>query len=193
MINPCELQDDIDGSKHESIIEIQSGLDSSFDQILSIDAGIKETSMPHPTDDKNSKEFKAFMRGAVSYHLHFLGDELREIYYSGGLTIVKLRKSSRVTTTSCSSPPSYRVSEISEYTAIAKESIDKFMELITSHKFINLQAHWTLEISDYDKNHQINSIHQSKDKSTPHCKSNRTCHFTCSIIYTCHEVIQIIL
>ncbi|PLW45105.1 hypothetical protein PCASD_04594 [Puccinia coronata f. sp. avenae] len=157
-VNPYELQDDLDGSIHENIIEIQYGLDQNLDQLLSIAAGIKETPT---TDDKHLKESKRFTRGRVSYYLQFLCDDLRGIFDSGGDTMLELRKSGRVT----SPLPrlSYRVRDIKQYTALATELLDQFLKWITSHEFINIQDNRALELSGYDD--KITSLTQFINQS----------------------------
>ncbi|PLW15439.1 hypothetical protein PCASD_20371 [Puccinia coronata f. sp. avenae] len=172
LVNPCELQDDIDGSVHERIIEIQSGLDENLDQILSIVAGIEESlvALPPPPDDKHLRESKRFMRTGASFQLQMLDDELRWIFDSGADTMEELQKSTPAT--SSTSHPicrSYRVREITMYTATATKSIDELMKWITSHEFINIQERWVLETSDYDSKiaRLTQFIHQTINSTEP--------------------------
>jgi hypothetical protein len=172
LVNPCELQDDIDGSVHERIIEIQSGLDENLDQILSIVAGIEESlvALPPPPDDKHLRESKRFMRTGASFQLQMLDDELRWIFDSGADTMEELQKSTPAT--SSTSHPicrSYRVREITMYTATATKSIDELMKWITSHEFINIQERWVLETSDYDSKiaKLTQFIHQTINSTEP--------------------------
>ncbi|PLW45110.1 hypothetical protein PCASD_04593 [Puccinia coronata f. sp. avenae] len=148
LVNPCELQDDIDGSVHERIIEIQSGLDENLDQILSIVAGIEESlvALPPPPDDKHLRESKRFMRTGASFQLQMLDDELRWIFDSGADTMEELQKSTPAT--SSTSHP------ICRYIV---------------HEFINIQERWVLETSDYDSKiaRLTQFIHQTINSTEP--------------------------
>ncbi|PLW48042.1 hypothetical protein PCASD_03621 [Puccinia coronata f. sp. avenae] len=83
LLNPPDLQDDIlNGSKLKLITEIQSELDHSLDQMLSISAGIRLRPIPSPADvdDKDLKEMKEFTRRGVFFKLHSLNHALRFIF-----------------------------------------------------------------------------------------------------------------
>jgi hypothetical protein len=78
LLNPSELQDDIDGSTLELIIEIQSRLDHTLGQIFLIAAGIKPNPVLAPSrrDENDLKGFKECRSEALLYQLRTSNTEL---------------------------------------------------------------------------------------------------------------------
>jgi hypothetical protein len=150
LLKLSELQDDISGSIHESILKIQSKLEENLDQIQSISASIKEGPIgsASSTDDKHFEKIKEFRRAGVSIKLMFLGDDLGEVFSFGARTMEELEESSQAKS---GSPPicPWRV-YYQELTVTATKGIDKLMKWITRHEFINLQEDWPLRLSTYD-------------------------------------------
>jgi hypothetical protein len=174
-LTPSELQDDTDGSKLKLIVETQSGLDQSLDQILSIAAGIKPKlpSSPARTDDNDLRGLKEFRRQGVLLPLRSLNDELGEICEFGASTMRDLKKGTQETSLW------YRIRQLNrrgllfELIISATSSIDRLNKWISRHEFINIQNHWGLELSAYDDKiadltkqiHRTNRHSESEDGS----------------------------
>jgi hypothetical protein len=90
----------MNGSLLEGIIEVQSGLDHTFNQILSIAADIeqKRRTSRSRTDDKHLKELKEFRREGVLFQLESLDEELRWIFDCAASSMMrKLKKPTKAT------------------------------------------------------------------------------------------------
>ncbi|PLW07459.1 hypothetical protein PCASD_21067 [Puccinia coronata f. sp. avenae] len=154
LMNPLELEDDIDGSRLKLIVEIQSGLNQNSDQILSIVAGIKPELIASPrppqADDSHLQELKEFRRQGLWYKLDSLKHQLRTIYERCAFTIRDLKKSTKAISHSHQTRKLNHRHEIIRRTINATESIDIFMKWLTSHEFINVQEEWDPEVSGLD-------------------------------------------
>jgi hypothetical protein len=154
LMNPLELEDDIDGPRLKLIVEIQSGLNQNSDQILSIVAGIKPELIASPrppqADDSHLQELKEFRRQGLWYKLDSLKHQLRTIYERCAFTIRDLKKSTKAISHSHQTRQLNHRHEIIRRTINATESIDIFMKWLTSHEFINVQEEWDPEVSGLD-------------------------------------------
>jgi hypothetical protein len=144
------------GSKLKLITEIQSELDHSLDQMLSISAGIRLRPIPSPADvdDKDLKEMKEFIRRGVFFKLHSLNHALRFIFDLSSGTIRQLTKLTRVTTTS-NSQPIHKLNlgdQMIMFKTIVANSIDDLIKWLASHEFINIQEQWGPELSSHEGN-----------------------------------------
>ncbi|PLW15364.1 hypothetical protein PCASD_19980 [Puccinia coronata f. sp. avenae] len=149
LLNSSELQDDMNGSLLGNIIAIQSGLDQTFDRMLSIAADIQtDRDSLFRTDDKHLKNSKEFKRHEVSFDLERLDLKLLAIFESGARTnmMIKFKKSTKATPIRTTN----HTDEIVQRTTAATEEIDRIMKWLTSHEFINIRDEWgaTLTICD---------------------------------------------
>jgi hypothetical protein len=89
----------MDGSKLQHKIEIQSGLDQSIDQFLSIAAGIKskKNSSPPQGDNNGWEELKEFRRKGLLWKLQSFNHDLVAILEYGSSTMKELKKATRGT------------------------------------------------------------------------------------------------
>jgi hypothetical protein len=98
-LNPSELQNNMNGSILKSIIEIQSALDQSNNQMLSIAPVLiipKPESSPNQADNQDLEEFKEFRRQGISVELKNLNLYLQLIFRLCYCTMKELEKPTEV-------------------------------------------------------------------------------------------------
>jgi hypothetical protein len=157
-----ELPEDMNASKLQLITEIQSELDQTTDQVLSLSAGVKreEDSPVTQANDQDLKESKQFRRQGLSIKLRLMKHQLFLIFKLCFQTTkeFELRSSTNPTVVAAPLHPnrhnfnddtdSYGVLE---RTAHVIESIDRVIQWIIGHEFILIQEKWGTSVDSYDR------------------------------------------
>ncbi|PLW48116.1 hypothetical protein PCASD_03607 [Puccinia coronata f. sp. avenae] len=169
LLDPSEVLEDMNASQLQRIIEIQSELDRTTDQVSSLAPGLRrETdSLATRADDQDSKESKYWRRQGLSNKLRLMKHQLFLIFNLCSQTTKGFQLASSSSTTRETENPTVVAAPLhpQDYnfnddpdpcgivgrTGHVVDSIGHAMRWMISHEFILVQEHWHTSVYSCDQ------------------------------------------